>query len=176
MTAVAAVEVLNGDQTVVFDGELLGQASSELGYRDDRRDRWSVVQIYRASEGKYVVVKIGKSRVVHASQRCRVLRSNIDPPEEIDLRSFDTSLIVACDRCHPNLISGPVFLERDHSSAVVADKASGAVAACYSRDQNGLWFLSHNSEDALRDAFEHDRQLESAFMRFDPTTLGRRKS
>lgn len=173
MTVVPLIEVLNGDQTVIFEGDLLGSASSELGFRDERRERWSEIEIYRTVDGKYVVVKIGKSRVVHTSQQCRTLRSNIDPPELIagDLRGY-----AMCSVCHPNPQAGSLYLERPHSSAVVAEAPRGAVAACYSKDRNGLWFLTHNAEDALRDAFDRDRDLEQAFLRFDVTSLGRRKS
>jgi hypothetical protein len=176
VTVVPLIEVLNGDQTIVFDGDLLGEASSEFGFRGERRERWSVIQIFKTSDGKYVVAKIGKSRVVHSSPRCKVLRSNIDPPTLVDASQVDALSFAPCSVCRPVLTIDDLYLEREHSSAVVADDPTGAVAACYSRDRNGIWFLSHNAEDAVRAAMESDQDLESAYLRFDATRLGRRRS
>lgn len=169
MTAMASQELRSGDQTLRFDGEPLSRASSEHGYRGERKPRWTEITIYRTDDGKYVVSKIGKSRVVHAHMRCHVLRNNEDPLELVTVAPGHQP----CERCfrQPQETG---YLENDHATVSVADRPEGAVAACYSRDGNGLWSLSWLAEDALRDAFERDRDLEAAFLDFDIGSLGRR--
>jgi hypothetical protein len=70
MTVMAAIEVANGDQRIRFEGKQLSRASSEFGYRGEHKSRWTEITIYRTNDGKYVVSKIGKSRVVHLSYDC----------------------------------------------------------------------------------------------------------
>lgn len=70
MTVMAAIVVANGDQRIRFEGKQLSRASSEFGYRGEHKSRWTEITIYRTNDGKYVVSKIGKSRVVHLSYDC----------------------------------------------------------------------------------------------------------
>lgn len=56
----------DGDVSLVFDGLLLGRASS---HRPDAR-RWFDVAIYRTLGGTYVVAGIGRSDVVGERDRC----------------------------------------------------------------------------------------------------------
>lgn len=171
MTTMAAIEVANGDQKIRFEGEQLSLVSSELDSRG-RKSRWTEIAIYRTNDGKYVVHKVGKSRVVHRDYKCPTLRRNEDDLPTVILELLTADDYEACQRCRPQY--GEVLLERDHSMAVVAEAPQGAVAACYSRDANRIWNLSWLAEDALRDAFEADQYLERAFLNFDITSLGRR--
>lgn len=56
----------DGDRSLVFDGTLLGNASSE---RADA-PRWFEIAIYRTEAGRYVVAGSGRSRVEGESDRC----------------------------------------------------------------------------------------------------------
>lgn len=52
-------EIKNYDQTLRFEGELLGHATThEAG-----RQRWHEVSIYKTAIGEYVVHKVGRSEV-----------------------------------------------------------------------------------------------------------------
>jgi hypothetical protein len=174
MTTMTHQSLRSGDQTVHFDGELLSSASSEYGYQGARKPRWTVIEIYRTDDGKYVVSKIGRSRVVHSTMDCGVLKNNEDPMAEVDVGAGFGGF-APCPRCwRRGELSGVGFLENDHAAASIADRPEGAVAACHSRDQNGLWSLSWLAEDALQDACEADPDLMAAFKDFDIGSLGRR--
>jgi hypothetical protein len=59
-------EVQDHDRMITFTGVLLGDASSQ----SPGKDRWTEVAIYRTAAGKYIVEKIGKSRVPGETDRC----------------------------------------------------------------------------------------------------------
>ena len=174
MTTMVYTELRNGDQRVHFDGELLSSASSEHGYQGARKPRWTEISIYRTDEGKYVVSKIGKSRVVHVSMQCRIIKNNEDPFQPMDLSGGPGDMILCTNCWKRGELSKIGYLENEHATAVPADLPRGAVAACYSRDQNGLWSLSWLAQDALLDACDHDPDLEAAYKNFDIGSLGRR--
>lgn len=183
MTIMTPIELPSGDQTVHFEGSLLGRASSEYTSRGEHKARWTEIMIYRTTDDTYVVAKIGKSRIVHATEQCTVLRNNEDPLRRVDLDEDGTDY----EYCDPNLparaqcwtdaslrVARFGYLENDHSAVTLADGPQGAVAACYSRDRSGVFSVSWLAKNALAEAFEHDDDLEFAYTNFDIGQLGRR--
>jgi hypothetical protein len=183
MTTMAQIELRSGDQIVHFDGILLGKATSEYGYQGFHKPRWTEILIYRTTEEKYVIVKVGRSRIVHQSMDCKVLKNNEDPLRKVDLDDPDADY----EFCDPNLpgykqcwtddslnAASYGYLENDHSAVTAADNPQGAISACYSRDSMGVFSLSWLAKEALEEAFEHDSDLEDAYSHFDIGQLGRR--
>ena len=52
-------EIKNYDQTLRFEGEVLGHATTH----EEGRDRWHEISIYKTAIGEYVVHKVGRSEV-----------------------------------------------------------------------------------------------------------------
>jgi hypothetical protein len=52
-------EIKNYDQTLQFEGDLLGHSTTF----EDGRQRWHEVSIYKTTLGEYVVHKVGRSEV-----------------------------------------------------------------------------------------------------------------
>ena len=53
--------VRDEDQQIRFVGRLLGSSSSEEWARSRGNQQWTEMEIYRTTDGKYVVTKIGRS-------------------------------------------------------------------------------------------------------------------
>lgn len=160
------VIVHNGrDQTIRFDGEVLAFASTYA----PGRGRWTEVVIYRSTTGEYIVSKIGRSTVVHlASSQCR--RSHMLPFD----RTCEPPPVpyVSCCKCRVNPHDDiGLVIERDLFAAKISQDARGAVAACYSKDKNGLFYLIEPAERALEAAGALDDDLWHAYMNLDPASL-----
>ena len=180
------IELRDSNRIVHFDGILLGKASSEYrGRAGEHKARWSEILIYRTGEGTYVIAKVGRSRIVHASPDCRVLKRNEDPLRRVDLDDPNADY----EYCDPNLpgyaqcwtddslnAARYGYLENDHASAIPADNPTGAVSACYSRDPLGVFSISWLARKALENAFSQDADLEDAYDNFDISSLGRRSN
>jgi hypothetical protein len=172
MTTMAAyTELWNGDQRVRFDGTELAHTSSEHGLRGARKSRWTEITVYRTDDGKYVINKVGKSRMVHHDLDCNVLRNNTDPLPQVKIDPDEHEL---CRDCWHRGVS-PTFgyLENDHGAVTIADGPEGAVAAMYSKDPHGVWTLTWIARDALDDAMDSDSDLEQAYLSFNVASLGR---
>jgi hypothetical protein len=183
VTTMTHTELRSGDQFVHFEGTLLGRASSEYTSAGFHKARWTEILIYRTEDEKYVVAKVGKSRIVHATERCSVLKNNEDPLQKVDLDDPNTEY----EYCDPQLPDWQQcwtddslerasygYLENDHAAVTLADNPQGAVAACYSRDASGVFSVSWLAKKALAEAFENDEALEYAYTNFDIGQLGRR--
>lgn len=183
MTTMAHTELRDGDRIVHFDGELIGQATSEYTPSRFHKVRWTEIRIYRTTDAKYVITKIGKSRVVHARENCKVLKNNEDPLTKVDLDDPSADY----EFCDPQLPDWQQcwtdesldrasygYLENVHAAVTPADNPAGAIAACYSRDRQGVFSLSWLAKQALENAFDNDDDLEFAYDHFDIGELGRR--
>jgi hypothetical protein len=171
VTIMAHTELRSGDQILHFEGERLSLASSDNPSHD--KPRWTEIAIYRTDEGKYVVSKIGKSRVIHATLDCIALVHNED---ELELVNASSPKFFRCRECwRRGVINKQGYLEADHATAVMADLPQGAVGACYTRDRTlGLWSLTWLAQTALEDACDVDEDLDRAYLNFDIGSLGRR--
>ena len=169
-----SITVLNGrDQTIRFDGDSLAFASTYAS----GRSRWTEISIFRSVTGEYVVSKVGRSTVVHLQDSsCR--RSYMQTIGRDDLLSTHSP----CRKCNPDLGSAlnihisdanvPRLLQESSLfSAKVSAHASGAVAACYSKDKNGLFYLIEPAERPLEAAGALDDDLWQAFTNLDPASL-----
>ena len=183
MTTMTHTELSDGNRSVHFDGQLIGSATSEYGYHGHHKARWTEFEIYLTDEGTYVIAKVGRSRIVHSTERCRVLKNNEDPLEKVDLDEEGADW----EFCDPNISpheqcwtdaslerASYGYLENDHTTVTLADNPQGAVSTCYSRDFMGVFSISWLAKKALERAFIHDQALESAYQNFDISQLSRR--
>jgi len=69
--------VMDEERVIAFEGELLGEASSQRG----DKDRWFELRIYRTQAGAYIVSGIGKSRVPGETDLCWV--KIVDAAEDV---------------------------------------------------------------------------------------------
>jgi hypothetical protein len=161
----------------------LGTATSEYTQSGFHKARWTDFQIYRTNDGTYIVSKIGKSRSVHATERCISLKNNTDPLQRVTLDDDADDLYEYCD---PNLPDWQQcwtdesldratygLLENDHGAVTFADNPQGAVSLCYSRDRLGAFNISWIAKEALESAARNDPALYDAYENFDITQLGR---
>lgn len=70
-TPVTNAQVRDGNRLLTFDGELLAFVSS----REDSRDRWTEMSIYRTEGGSYILEKVGRSVRVHMPGCGDILKS-----------------------------------------------------------------------------------------------------
>lgn len=134
--------------TYEFDGELLGEASSQ---RDDSI-RWTEVRIYRAVSGKYIVHNLGCSDVYH------VIGASCASGEIAKVEATDE--FTPCPRCSPTLDKSSRFaLEVDRSNVTVTTSAQGVIEALYAKDDDGTLYLTKVCRAALDDATKKDPDL-----------------
>jgi hypothetical protein len=186
VTTMTHTELQDGNRTVRFDGQLLGSTTSEYTQSGFHKARWTVFEIYRTTEGGYVISKIGKSRIVHSSQRCVSLKNNTDPLQKVQLtdQDFDDEIYEFCDPQLPewqqcwtddSLDRATYgYLENDHAAATFADSPVGAVSLCYSRDRLGAFDISWIAKATLKEAGQVDEDLKYAYENFDLTQLSRK--
>lgn len=60
-TPVLDCQVRDGNRLLTFDGELLASVSS----RDDSKDRWTEMNVYKTTGGSYILEKVGRSVRLH---------------------------------------------------------------------------------------------------------------
>lgn len=183
MTTMTYTELRNGKRTVRFDGTLLGSATSEYTRGGFHKARWTDFAIYRTDEGAYLVSKIGKSRIVHATERCISLKNNTDPLARVLLDDQPEDFYEYCDPQLPDWqqcwtdesLDRATYglLENDHAAVTFADNPQGAISLCYSRDRSGAFNISWLAQTTLENAARNDSDLFDALENFDITLLGR---
>jgi hypothetical protein len=183
VTTMTHTELRDGARIVHFDGTLLGSASSEYSRGGYHKPRWTVFEIYRTTNGGYVVAKIGKSRIVHSTQTCKVLRNNVDPLQKVDLDEpgkdweYCDPQLNDRDQCWTDATLDRAtygYLENDHAVAIPTEDAQAAISACYSRDHLGVFSISWLAKEALEEAFLNDSGVEDAYDHFDLNLLSRK--
>lgn len=155
-------------------GDKLGTASTS----DQGRSRWSELEIWKTESGQYVIVKAGRSDLVHATRECA--GSYAEELTGDDLRQRLTEAYVPCYKCCTSetfarlreqnrsplgvdKTTPCLYSENDLVSVIVAADAADAVKAVHTRGRNGVSHLTNMALDALREACLRDEVLRSAF-------------
>jgi hypothetical protein len=140
-----------------FDGDQIAVATTE---ENERTLRWTEVHIFRTSSGKYVVQKIGKTRVYHrgsAEGPC----AKYGKPGKYQNVDLDA---IGCPVCNPDLDDDDnVRIETDRYTAHVSDTAKGAVESIHSQDNDGVTYLTRVAREALHVAARKDEDIHDAF-------------
>lgn len=139
-------------QLVVFTGELLSSQSSK---RTDEQLRWTEIEIYRTAAKKYVVHKVGRSKVVHRDgARCAsgVAVENV----------YDMTLI-PCPLCHPVFTADGMVQETDRHTVHVTETGDGVVECSHTQDTDRTTYLTFPAKQALLEAAQKDSAIHEAF-------------
>lgn len=156
----------NGRRTTRFEGEKLVHATSRGHTVPADALRWTDVDVYRTRAGAYVLHKVGRSRVYcveddasDTAERLVVARVGRDDPQR--LRD-----LAPCPVCRPGPILGhrEVWAETDRGSVSVSDTAAGLVESCYSRDDDGVTFVTKTTRWALDDLSKRDPAVADAWL------------
>lgn len=140
-----------------FDGEQIAVATTE---EDDNTLRWTEIHIFRTTSGRYIVQKIGKTRVYHrgnATGPC----AKYGKPGKYQNVALDA---LGCPVCKPDLDEDEnVRIETDRYTAHISDTAKGAVESIHSQDDDGVVYLTRVAREALHIAAQRDKAIHEAF-------------
>lgn len=133
------IRIHDGDTLHTFTGTLQGFATTE----ERTSLRWSEVEIYRTSGGNFVLVKYGRSDVVHRpGATCAATNLPTVPFKDG----------IPCPLCAPDVANGQtVQAEIDRVSVHVAKDEAALHDVAHTR-QNGQVFLTNVARRALSDA------------------------
>jgi hypothetical protein len=168
---VATTRVQDGTRYLEFDGQLLGEATSD----DGRSQRWTEVKIYKSDTGRYIVAKIGRSVVYHVpGAQCgkfgRVMSHGVIKrtfPENAQIGWVD---FVPCRKCSPVYLDDAAAgtqsfsVEQTRHSAQVAESTRGLVEILHRRDDNDVTFLPKVARNALEAAAAKDPAIREAWL------------
>ena len=159
--------VRDGDRALTFFGTELAFEST-FGARggqprpfDDLR--WTEITIYRTTEGRYILEKVGRSDVYHtpaSSGGCKhgmvVLARDLDSDRR------------PCVTCKPSPIrqldtNDKVSVELDRYSTRIIDTAEELVAACHETDESGYRYLTNSTRKVLATAASKDDAVSKAY-------------
>lgn len=151
-------EVRDGQRPLTFTGRLLAESDSQTG----NDVRWTELTLYVTTNGKYVIEKVGRSDVYHATTCPRrskgELHVRLNDALNDDRRTIDQ--FEPCDVCNPTLNTTPVCVERDIFSASLFLTVEDMIKSLYRDDKNsGMPFLSHIASTLLARASENDENI-----------------
>ncbi|SRR6266545_1021531 len=139
--------VYDGHEEIRFDGELLGESSTET----PTSPRWTEIQIYKTNAGKYIIHRIGVSLVYHSKEKSQCDAGVTTKWEDLPVDG------VPCQRCRPTEDS-TVLAELDRHTSDVCE-ASEVRDQLSLKHQNGQSFLSTPAKRALDQALAADNNL-----------------
>jgi hypothetical protein len=148
-------EVKDGSRTLKFSGQLLGESSS---YRGDSY-RWIEFKLYRTETGKYILSRIGVSRVFHSSTCLLVKKYGLSEVHPTELRDE----AIPCNECNPSEDLPLLFPEKDRTWAQVSDHAGPVLDALYKQDHNGARYLTHVAQRLLEQASAEDANIDLVY-------------
>lgn len=153
------IRVKNADQELVFNGELLGAATSWAAHKG----RWHELFIYKTAAEQYVIARIGRSDVFH-SEGCRRTKTE---DQDLITKTIDGDLLeilMPCDRCRPDLAIGVAALvEPDKTWAAVAPTPQAAIAALHHNDRDNIKYIPDMARRLLHDVMKKDASLYRAY-------------
>ena len=142
----------DGTRVIKFSGSILGQASSG----DEDSLRWSEFTLYKTQSGKYILHRVGKSRVYHTTWCHRGLEST--PREAI------TDDWVPCDKCKPHLTRDSVVCpEKTRNKVIMTPTAESVVKSLYMKDADNVFYLTNVAKCLLEEASDNDSDIEKAY-------------
>ena len=152
------VHTLNdsGGRAIQFTGVFLGAADSRTGRSDER---WSETRIYRTSADRYIMQKIGHSRIYHSSTGCS--------QGELQLMTDIPSDYVPCRTCKPCALDDSftsVRVETTRYSCHISETPQGIIESGRLADNDGVLYTPRVTIEALRRASLEDDNLYNVFM------------
>lgn len=148
-------EVKDGNRTLQFKGELLGESSSE------RRDstRWIEFKLYRTESGSYILSRVGVSVLYHGAACFLVRKYGLD---EVSYSTVPDSH-VPCEECEPTEEAELVFPEKNRYWAQVSEEPSAVLDALYKYDNGGARYLTNVAQRLLEQASKNDTKIAKAY-------------
>lgn len=136
----------------VRNRDISGTVVAAITTEDPEQPRWTTMDLFRTSDGRYVYYRVGHSLVYHDSGgysgACRsgVLTEAGDLPEDAE----------PCVKCRPPLDpDGPVRMEESLSAIFVCDDVAGVLQALV-KTRNGGVTISRPAQRLLAEARRHD--------------------
>lgn len=145
-------EVKDGQRTLQFTGDLLGESSS----RRNDSIRWIEFKIYRTTSGLYVLSRVGVSLIYHTPVCPMVKRYNLVEKPYNTLVAEAT----ACATCQPTPESYLVLPEKNRHWAMVTEDPGAVILALYKQDDSGYQYLTKVAERVLEQAAAVDQNLD----------------
>lgn len=156
-------QIKNGPSKLAFIGWELANADS---CTSGHESRWTELNLYRTTSGRYVLQRIGRSDVFH-NERCTpnskwtrydylelAMPDDVEPDDEIEV------VFVQCDECRPEYTDQPVWVERDIYQASHFDTAEQLLEALYRPDtKNSTKYLSRVARSLLEQAVQKDAEI-----------------
>lgn len=145
------------DGFLEFDGEQISAATTE---ESDSTLRWTEIHIFRTASGKYIIQKIGRTRVFHRGSATGACAKYGKPGK---YRSLPNEYI-ACPVCKPDLDDDDnIRIETNRYTAHISDTAKGAVESAHSQDDDQVTYLTRVAREALNIASITDSAIHDAF-------------
>jgi hypothetical protein len=142
----------DGNRVIKFSGQILASVSSE----DENSLRWSEFTLYKTQANKYILHRIGRSRVYHTLWCHRGLEPT--PTTAI------TEDWVPCSKCKPNLINDSMICpEKTRNKVIITPTAESIITALYMKDENDVFYLTNTAKDLLEEASENDEDIKKAY-------------
>lgn len=134
VTPVTDMQVRDGNRLLTFDGELLASISS----RDDDRDRWTEMNVYRTTGGSYILEKVGRSIRLHIAG-CSEIMKDLPLFQQVHPGDDPEVGYSWCERCSP-----PIGEEYDFPSLLV--------------EEDRFWATISTDPDVIIDALWRKRE------------------
>jgi hypothetical protein len=136
---------------LLLEGVVVAAISTE----DAELPRWTTMELYRTTDGRYVYYRIGHSLVYHdpGTTLCRtgVLMRPEDLPEDAE----------PCPKCRPaSDPDAPVHMEEDLPAIFICTDVAGVVQALV-KTRNGSATISRPAQRLLADAARRDENFLS---------------
>jgi hypothetical protein len=155
--------VRDGSRMVAFEGTRLAYVTSQ---KPDSL-RWTEMDIYRTTGGRFIAHRVGVSCVAHTVD-CEVIKGKT-LPSVVDMQpdEFGVDDREPCPVCRPDIRQGiaddPASIrgETDRPWAGVCDDAYSLINALHTR-RNGTRSLSSLASALLAMAAENDAQISAA--------------
>lgn len=151
-------KVRDGSRYVQFDGTQLAAVSSER----PNAPRWTELELFRTDSGKYVLSKVGRSKVLHMPGCPRVFQRLSHFVEEFPQGEPERDGFTYDDCVPTEYILDDLLVEQTRYWAFVADEP-GAIIESLHNDKDGARYLPRMSVTLLTDASRYDSDLADAF-------------
>ena len=150
--------VRDGARSITFEGAQLAEVSSERS----TSPRWTDMALYKTESGKYVLTKIGRTRVLHETG-CPGIIGKLNlymdeypntVPEE---GNFDFHTCVG-----ETYYIDEILVEQTRYWAYIADNARAVIDILH-RNEGGVRSLPRLSITLLEEAALHDSEISKAY-------------
>lgn len=145
-------------RTLEFEGEKLAQVSSERRHSP----RWTEMTLFRTDTGKYVISKVGHTRVLH-DPACTSIRGKLNlyvdeyPEGDPEEDNFDLHTCIG-----DTYYIDEIVVEETRYWAFVSESAKDIVSTLH-KTEDGVRSLPRMSANLLEEAAPKDVDIAKAF-------------